>query len=1099
MNKVIYILILLIFSICILSPISAGDNASYVDTQSTISDGNFKELSTLVQNTSMGDTLVLDKDYKFDNSTDSDYAQGIALDFITIDGAGHIIDADGQSRIFRTFNNVTLNNIGLINAYADYGGAIYSNLTVTCNNVSFENNGAKVTGGAIFTYFANLNNCSFNSNYALNGSCINIKLHSNNELELESKIANCQFFNMKSNALITDSLGKVVIDECIFKNITSDYGAAITVLSSDFITVNNSMFINLSSISGGSIFTYLGSLNIYNSEFINSTAYNNGGALLLDSYGGQNYIEKMAGNTLISNCRFSQCFAKFGGVLVRTGGSLSVVNSTFNSNFATYYGGAIYTSILNNFTVENSSFTNNKANRTQKTYSPNGGAIYSLFNPVSIRNSTFTDNSNNAIYLNGCELNLTNSIFENNNESIHHYYAKSNNISGNTFINDHQYINDTNKEYNLIVSNSAIVLPYVNNTIDVTNLPARFDVREWGWDSGVKDQTITSGCWAFATISGFESTIRKATGLEYNASTRNMHRNMGAFSEYGSSLYADGVNDTGTPVNYLVSWFGPISETYDPLDNFAKIDTLYLFDESIHVQDVMIIRGRNYNLTNDDIKRLLITYGEITTAYGLSISVPDFNINTSAAYSENKSGGSHAMVIVGWDDKYPAENFYKKPAGDGAWIYKNSYGTNNVGDDKGYVYISYYDVDVFSENENYIVLFENRENYTRNYQTDLGGELRIRNSSQTYGYKNSYQSIRNEVISGVGTYFNDENESFTLEIYVNGQPKLTQSGSAPFYGYNTVILDKEIPVKINDNFTVLMKKNSVPIIENSRIHFKQNVSFVDFGDGWNDLALEEKTLSLKVYTKDLMFFTDDLVKIYMNDSKFEASVGVENATVTFEVNGCVYNRTADENGVAKISINLRPGNYTIKTTFNGTSVENTIEVLPTLIAQNLVKYFRNNSQFDISLIDGRGNNFVGINVTMNINGVFYNRTTDEKGMARLNINLDPGKYILTATDSFTGLQMSYNITVLPVLNATDIEMAYKDGTQFKASIVDGTGVPLSGVKITFNINGVFYGRITDGNGVASLNINLMAGEYIITSQYESARISNKITIYSNED
>ena len=257
MNKVIYILILLIFSICILSPISAGDNASYVDTQSTISDGNFKELSTLVQNTSMGDTLVLDKDYKFDNSTDSDYAQGIALDFITIDGAGHIIDADGQSRIFRTFNNVTLNNIGLINAYADYGGAIYSNLTVTCNNVSFENNGAKVTGGAIFTYFANLNNCSFNSNYALNGSCINIKLHSNNELELESKIANCQFFNMKSNALITDSLGKVVIDECIFKNITSDYGAAITVLSSDFITVNNSMFINLSSISGGSIFTVI--------------------------------------------------------------------------------------------------------------------------------------------------------------------------------------------------------------------------------------------------------------------------------------------------------------------------------------------------------------------------------------------------------------------------------------------------------------------------------------------------------------------------------------------------------------------------------------------------------------------------------------------------------------------------------------------------------------------------------------------------------------------------------------------------------------------------------------------------------------------------
>ena len=214
----------------------------------------------------------------------------------------------------------------------------------------------------------------------------------------------------------------------------------------------------------------------------------------------------------------------------------------------------------------------------------------------------------------------------------------------------------------------------------------------------------------------------------------------------------------------------------------------------------------------------------------------------------------------------------------------------------------------------------------------------------------------------------------------------------------------------------------------------------------------------------------------------------------FEINGINYTRTSNENGVARMNINLNPGNYTIKTSYDGTTVENNIEVLPTLIAENLVKYFRNESQFLISLIDGQGNAVPNATITMNINGVFYNRTTNANGTAKLNINLNPGEYVLTAIDPLTGLQMSYNITVLPVLTAEDLNMKYMDGSQFKATLVDGQGKALSGVNITFNINGVFYNRTTDSNGVAKLNIRLMAGEYIITSQYEYAAVSNKITI-----
>lgn len=227
-----------------------------------------------------------------------------------------------------------------------------------------------------------------------------------------------------------------------------------------------------------------------------------------------------------------------------------------------------------------------------------------------------------------------------------------------------------------------------------------------------------------------------------------------------------------------------------------------------------------------------------------------------------------------------------------------------------------------------------------------------------------------------------------------------------------------------------MHTESVPILQKSSIHFKENISFVDYGDGWEDLALIGNTVVLKVYTKNLAFYTEDLVKIYKNDSMFIADVGIANETVSFEINGMNYTRRSDENGSAKLAINLNPGNYTIKTTFNGTTVENMITVLPTLIGDNLVKYFRNASQFYISLIDGEGNPVTGINITMNINGVFYDRTTNENGTAKLNINLNPGQYILTALNPLTGLLMSYNITVLPTLNATDLEMTYKDGSTF---------------------------------------------------------------------
>ena len=73
-------------------------------------------------------------------------------------------------------------------------------------------------------------------------------------------------------------------------------------------------------------------------------------------------------------------------------------------------------------------------------------------------------------------------------------------------------------------------------------------------------------------------------------------------------------------------------------------------------------------------------------------------------------------------------------------------------------------------------------------------------------------------------------------------------------------------------------------------------------------------------------------------------------------------------------------------------------------------------------------------------------------------------------------------------------MKYMDGSNFKVTVLDGQGILSSGENITFNINGVFYNRTTDDDGLALLTINLMAGKYIITSYWNGYMKSNYITI-----
>ena len=171
--------------------------------------------------------------------------------------------------------------------------------------------------------------------------------------------------------------------------------------------------------------------------------------------------------------------------------------------------------------------------------------------------------------------------------------------------------------------------------------------------------------------------------------------------------------------------------------------------------------------------------------------------------------------------------------------------------------------------------------------------------------------------------------------------------------------------------------------------------------------------------------------------------------------------------------------------------------MPTVNGTDLVKVFRNATQYYATFLDSEGNYLQeGSMVRFNINGVMYDRKVTSNGLAKLNINLEQGEYIITAMNPETGEMASNKITVIPrIIENNDLTKYYRNASQYTVKIIGNDGKAVgAGVTVTFNINGVFYTRQTNASGIAKLNINLEPGTYIITAEYQGCKVSNIIQV-----
>ena len=266
--------------------------------------------------------------------------------------------------------------------------------------------------------------------------------------------------------------------------------------------------------------------------------------------------------------------------------------------------------------------------------------------------------------------------------------------------------------------------------------------------------------------------------------------------------------------------------------------------------------------------------------------------------------------------------------------------------------------------------------------------------------------------------------------------------------------------------------------------------------------------------------SEDLVLSYRDGSSWDVTLvddygnAISDVNVALCVNGRTYNVKSDANGVARLTINLAPGNYDVNATFKGnskyaTSFTNaTVTVnkaVVVLSSYNLTMSYKDGSSLDVSVYDDKGNAISDVNIEFGIKGKTYNVKTDVNGIAKLPVNLGPGSYNVNATlssNKYEAELIEAFITVnkaLLILSGNDLVMNYKDGSEYVNYLVDLNGKPISNVFVKFTILGKSYSVKTDVNGVAKLPISLNVGEYgvnaiVVDSKYESEEISNSITI-----
>ncbi len=359
-----------------------------------------------------------------------------------------------------------------------------------------------------------------------------------------------------------------------------------------------------------------------------------------------------------------------------------------------------------------------------------------------------------------------------------------------------------------------------------SNLPQKYDLRLEGKLTPVKDQGNLSTCWIFATYGSLESTLLPGENMNFSENNmkdlcsylnlkegfdRNWTYNPCVLFPYGFG----GGYEMSTA--YLVRADGPVNATSDPYNTSSGISPTGLKPEK-WVQETIIIPGRKDSLDNNQIKEAIKKYGAVASSMRSANFTDYYNNQTYSfyyfgSYDPSQYSPDHAIDIVGWDDNYDKNkfNYNFEPPGNGAFIIRNSWGSN--WGDGGYFYMSYYDR-VLAKMDNY-VFNASPVTYNNVWYYDPYGMVSSNYflPQTTWWISNFFTAPKSEKLAAVSFYTLAPNTNYEVYVYlnpqnnnpINGTLAGKENGTISTMGFKTIIIAQQVALKTNDSYSIVVK------------------------------------------------------------------------------------------------------------------------------------------------------------------------------------------------------------------------------------------------------------------------------------------------------
>ena len=285
-------------------------------------------------------------------------------------------------------------------------------------------------------------------------------------------------------------------------------------------------------------------------------------------------------------------------------------------------------------------------------------------------------------------------------------------------------------------------------------------------------------------------------------------------------IYLNRGGDAMSAAATMMRGEGPAAEIaeelkYENVDRYQRgLPSKFAYDHNVaRLSSAISVKGEEI----DKIKEMLLEYGAAYTMIYHHTKYESENgsycvIQTAVPGEEGYEHGNHSVAIVGWDDNYSRMNFKEdcRPAHDGAWIVKNSHGTDYG--DGGYMYISYED-SVVSYTRAIFFALENKDRYQNIYQYDGTGNSAVDNFAVDEAtIANVFTADGYERIEGVTAEVINFDTRYTMKVYTglsdpkdpeSGHLAYEESGILPYSGYRTFPIPDGIPVLPGTRFSVV--------------------------------------------------------------------------------------------------------------------------------------------------------------------------------------------------------------------------------------------------------------------------------------------------------